>query len=231
MTGQTNNTVQTAFAGILTLAAAAMAASLIHREFFAPPARVVASSAEPEFLPQWHEVLPAGIELGDPKSKIKLIEFGDFECPACRALHPTLQKVVARHIKDGVSLVFVHYPLQQHRFALQSARAAECAAGVGRFQAFHDLLFDKQDSIGLKTWTSYASEAGIGDTTNFAACVHSAVPISRIEAGIAMAKRIKARGTPTLIVNGWKLAGAPREEELDRIVEALLAGKLPFKKG
>ena len=151
----------------------------------------------------------------------------DLECPACRAFHRALGSVLAAHSKD-VSAVFVHYPLAQHRFAMAAARAVECAAAVGQFAQLVASFYDKQDSLGLKSWGSYAREAHIRDTTSIAKCATSSARVARVEAGLAYGNRIGVQFTPTIIINGWRLAGTPSQLELERIVQALLKGEVPF---
>jgi protein-disulfide isomerase len=157
---------------------------------------------------------------------VTIVELGDFECPVCRSFHADVRTVREQFPLD-VSLVFVHFPLSIHRFAIPAAKAAECAYEQGKFAPFHELLFDKQDSLGLKPWTSYALEAGVEDSAEFSACVSSNRQFPRIEAGIAAAREIKARGTPTIFLNGWRLFHTPSATELSEIVRALLAGRSP----
>jgi len=166
-----------------------------------------------------------GVMVGDSAARVKIIEFSDLECPVCRRFQQTVRVVQAKYPKD-VAVVFVHFPLPMHRFARPAARAGECAGN--QFAAFVNLVYRKQDSLGLKPWTSYATEAGIRDTVPFAACVHATDPVPRIESGVALGLRMGIRGTPTIIVNGWRLQATPSEEELMRTVDALIAGKEPF---
>lgn len=127
-----------------------------------------------------------------------------------------------------ISLLYVAYPLAMHRFALGAARAAECAYHFGRFREWVDDVYDKQDSLGLKTWSSYAQEAGIPDTTGISLCARNPAPVARIRAGIALGNRIHIAGTPTVIVDGWRFSSPPNEEELTRVVKAIAKGQAPF---
>ena len=91
---------------------------------------------------------------------------------------------------------------------------------------FASVAFAKQDSLGLKPWQSYATEAGIADTARFARCVLSTSPVPRIDDGLALGRRIGVRGTPTVVINGWRLARPPYDS-LSEVVAGILAGRVP----
>jgi hypothetical protein len=74
--------------------------------------------------------------------------------------------VRARYPKD-VGLFFVHFPLPMHRFARPAARATECAGLQGKFGQMVDAVYNKQDSLGLKSWSDYGRDAGVADTVAF----------------------------------------------------------------
>jgi protein-disulfide isomerase len=135
---------------------------------------------------------------------------------------------IRQRFGSGVGLAFVHFPLPMHRFGEIAARAAECAEQQGRFAAFIDVTYRKQDSLGLKNWASYGQDAGVPDSARFRRCVESAAPVARIDSGLAVGKRIGVEGTPTVIVGGWRFFAPPSSEELARVVRALLTGEAPF---
>jgi hypothetical protein len=120
-------------------------------------------------------------------------------------------------------MVFVHFPLPIHRFAVQAAQATECASLKGRFLNFIDAVYRKQDSLGLKSWGSYALEAGIVDTAAIARCAHDSTPFKRVEAGRELGLRWQILGTPTVIINGLRYASPPTKREIDRVIRR--AGK------
>jgi protein-disulfide isomerase len=91
----------------------------------------------------------------------------------------------------------------------------------------YDLLFEQQDKFGLKPWSEFATEAGVPDTAAFETCIKQAEPIPRVTEGKALGKQLDVQGTPTLVINGWKLGRPPSLEELDAMVERVLAGKEP----
>ena len=133
---------------------------------------------------------------------------------------------ILREHPQEVALIFVHTPLPGHRFAMQAARVAECAQRVGRFVPMIDAIFDKQDSLGLKSWGSFALEAGIADSGSIGACARDTSSVARIDAGRSLAERFEVKATPTVLVNGWSFTG-PTDEQLRRAIEAARQGRAP----
>jgi protein-disulfide isomerase len=212
---------------VLTVAAAAIAVAFVHREVQGPRKPAAAAVQPPQYLPDWRSLATAGILVGDSAARIKVVEFADFECPYCRTAD-SVYRDVKKQFGADVALVFIHYPLRMHRFALPAARAAECANEQGRFGEFHDALYSKQDSLGLKSWSSYARDAGVPDIARFGNCTAATTQLARVNAGLALGKRVGVRGTPTVIVNGWRFSTPPQMEEFTHIIHAVLAGKDPF---
>jgi protein-disulfide isomerase len=197
-----------------------------HREFMAPAAAPGQIEQKPVLIPRWRDGLANGIRLGPAEAQVQLIEFADFVCPFCGDFHKKLKSLWERY-PTQVSLTFVHFPLPGHRFAIPAARVAECAGEQGRFEAMYDHLFDEQDSFGLKPWSEFATEAGVSDSSAFEACIKRTEPIPRVTEGKALGNQLDVQGTPTVVINGWKLGHPPSLEELESMVKAILAGKSP----
>ena len=211
------------FTALLTTAATALALIAVRREFFpGREARSVASEP-PTFEAAWKDAVAAGIRVGDSTARATIVVFSDLECPACRAFHQTTRRLLQENAKN-VSVVFVHFPLPTHRFAVQAAQAAECASASGRFVNFIDAVYAKQDSLGLKSWGSYAREAGIADTAAIARCASDPAPVKRVEAGRELALRWELLGTPTVIINGLRYTNPPTKDELNRVIRDVLKG-------
>lgn len=214
---------------VALVACAVITTGLVIRRELMTPDRAPANTAareEPKFVEEWRSFLDEGELLGSALAPVQLIEFADFECPYCARFVETLHTVRERY-PDKVAVTFIHMPLDGHRFAEISARAAECGDEQGRFEQMHDVLFANQRAIGIKPWTELAQEAGIPDLAAFEACFKRTDPLPRVQAGKALAETLEVRGTPTLMINGWKLSRPPSVEELDRSVQAVLAGRPP----
>jgi protein-disulfide isomerase len=180
----------------------------------------------PVYVENWQDLLSEGILMGSRDAPVKILEFADLECPYCRRLDLSLQ-AVQRRFDQEVALVFLHYPLANHRFAHLAARALECAERESRAEGFMRAVFDQQDSLGLKSWASFALQAGIVDTARFSACVSGLSDFPRVDAAQTLGKTIGVVGTPTVIVNGWQLPLGVDSVDLVRVVAELGAGKTP----
>src|SRR5690606_23678943 len=80
---------------------------------------------------------------GNPDARVAVVEFSDYQCPSCKAVHPVLDELVKKYPND-VRVVFRHFPLPQHPKAAEAAAAAVWAAEQGRFWQFTDLVFQNQ---------------------------------------------------------------------------------------
>jgi protein-disulfide isomerase len=224
MTGSLERTLSM----LLTVTAIVIAGTLVHREFFTNPlAAAGKAGVAPDYIENWKEVLDDGHRVGSATAPVKIVEFADLECPGCRIFQNIAREVIESHPGE-VSLVYVHYPLPQHRFSMQAARAAECAAKQGKFSEFADAVYAHQDSIGLKSWGGFARIAGIADTAAIARCAIDPTPVPQIEAGRQFGDRIALRGTPSIIINGWRLGHTPTASELGKLVSTMKDGKVPF---
>ncbi len=197
---------------------------VVRREVFSGAAFRGGVQQKNVFLSDW-KVISQQLTKSD-LAPVRVLEFGDFECPYCAEFYKTLKAVRAR-FPQNIAFAYVHFPIPGHRFAIPGARVAECANEQGRFEAMYDKLFEGQDQFGLKPWDDYATAAGVPDLSAFDACVKRTDPIPRVEEGKALGAKLDVQGTPTVIINGWKLGRPPNAEELDGMVTAILAGRSP----
>jgi protein-disulfide isomerase len=208
---------------LITVSAVAVAALLAKRELL-PTAGARASSvvhASPEFEERWEELLPPARALNATTGDVKIVAFADFECPFCQRFDSLMHRVADRY-PGRVSLYHVHHPLSFHRFARITAIASECAHEQGRFVDFARVLYRKQDSLGLKSFGAYGHEAGVRDTTALLRCLSDVAKARLLDSLTAIGQRFGVRGTPTVLVNGWRYPEPPSEEVLARKVDSLL---------
>src|ERR1039457_423886 len=128
---------------VLVASGVVIAASLVHREFPSTPSartstRMTTTTAS--YMPDWRQALAIGVAVGDTLAPVKIVELGDLESPAGRSFPAAVRSVLRKHAAD-VSLIFVHFPPRQHRFALVAARAAECANDRGKFAQTVDVIY------------------------------------------------------------------------------------------
>ena len=208
---------------IITAAAVATSATLVKREFFPRPAASRTALGPPIRVGDWDALLQHSVR-SDLTAPVTILEFVDLECPGCRHYNRTVLSAVQQEFHDQVEVAYIHLPLEGHRFARSAAHAAECADIHGRFTAMLDVVFAKQDSIGLKSWLGYANDAGVTDSVKFSECLAGPPPV-RIDSGVAIAGRLKITATPTIVINGWQFALPPSPEDLNRFIRSLLANE------
>lgn len=213
-------TFDRAMSATLSLCAIVVAGAVVRREI--RPQEGSAVSEAPVPMPEWKEALPIGVRIGNESAPVTIAVFSDFQCPGCRAMHEIMREVLKDH-ESEVSLLYVHYPLGSHKFAIPAAQAAECARELGQFPQFADAVFAQQDSIGVKSWGSFAQTAGIADTTRIARCAADPVANPRVKAGRALAMRFELDGTPTVVINGQRYSKPPGRAEIERAINAALS--------
>jgi protein-disulfide isomerase len=210
----------------LVMCALITTGAVIYRTFFAGSVTNAGKEQRPTRIVDLRMGLAGGLRVGPSEAPVQIIEFADFECPFCGGLHKALKATSTRY-PNAIALTYVHFPIPGHRFAVPAARVAECANSQGRFEPMYDQLFEGQDQFGLKPWDDYATAAGVPDVAAFDACIKKTDPVQRVEEGKALGAKLDVRGTPTIIINGWKLGHPPTEAELDQMVKRILAGKQP----
>ena len=199
---------------------------VVRRELFTPATADLPPAVKPIFIDDWRSRLDAAVTIGSRDAPVHLIEFADFECPFCARFHDTI-KTVQQEYPGKIAVSFVHFPLPGHRFAQPAARVAECAGEQGRFEAMQDRLFAQQNEFGLKPWTEFAAEAGVADIQAFEACMEREGVVQRVRDGLRAGEELDVKATPTVIINGWKLAQPPSAQQLQQMIEAILDGESP----
>ncbi len=142
---------------------------------------------------------------GNPDASVVLVEYSDFQCPACAQFYPYIQELMNDY-GDDIRFEYRHFPLINiHPQAVPAARAAEAAAQQGKFWEMHDKLFENQ-SVWSKAanpnayFNQYAEELGL-DVETFKRQMGSAMIQSAIDASFADARERGFTGTPTFMLN------------------------------
>lgn len=162
---------------------------------------------------QWNELISSGNRIGPENATLTVVEFGDFECPACASFARVFRRFQKQNPRD-VALIFRHWPLAYHKFARAAAVASICAGQQNRFVEFHDLLFEKSDSIGLLQFDTFAQRAGVPDVKSFNFCLSDPQTAKTIEDDMNTVRGLRAKGTPTIVVDGKRLGDIPDEARL-----------------
>lgn len=161
---------------------------------------------------------PAYRSKGDPAAPVVIVEYSDFECPACRLAQPPLKQILELY-GPKVRLVFKHFPLEgPHPWARPAAISAECAGRQGRFWPFHDALYERQEEWSkakepAKLFNKYAKEAKL-DMAAFSSCLSDSAPAAAVAADAREAMERWVGSTPTFFINRRRFVGARQLQAL-----------------
>jgi protein-disulfide isomerase len=159
---------------------------------------------------------------GSENPKVTIIEYADFECPACANIYQAIKGAEAR-FADDLQFVFRHFPLTNiHPNANAAHRAAEAAGNQGKFFEMHDLLYENQAAwsaatAGLSTtqaielFEAFAEQLGL-DMEQYRADANSTEVFDVILANQASGNQLGIQATPTLFLNGEEI-DTPRDSD------------------
>ena len=156
---------------------------------------------------------------GSADGLIRLLEYGDYECPFCAEAH-VMVKEIQRRLGDDLLFAFRNFPLTNiHPHAEHAAEAAEGAGEQGNFWGMHDLLFENQGSLEDDDLAAYAAELVL-DETRLIREVTSSAYAPRIREDFRSGVRGGVNGTPTFFINGERYDGT---RDLEHLLNALTA--------
>jgi protein-disulfide isomerase len=149
--------------------------------------------------------------LGNPTSKVVLIEYGDFQCPGCGGAHPGINTIMEQY-GDTVAFVFRNFPLSSiHQNAKAAAAAVESAGQQGKYWEMHNLVFESQDQWNTLSgdartnfFLGYATQLGL-DQAQFKADLESESVARKISFDQALGKKIGVNSTPTFYLDGTQV--------------------------
>lgn len=169
-------------------------------------------------------------QYGSPEQKVTLIEYGDFQCPTCRSMYPSVKQLKETY-KDKLTFVFRDLPLTNiHPNALAAATAAEAAGQQNKFWEMHDILYENQSawqSAGVdergSIFEKYAEELKL-NLEQFKKDLSSPAVNEKINRDRASARKLGATSTPTFVLNGQVLSEqtSVNGDELKKAVEKAL---------
>lgn len=154
---------------------------------------------------------------GPKNAPVTIVEFGDLQCPACKAAQPAIEALVAA--EPNARFVFQNFPLEMHNWAAKGAAYADCVAQASNdaFWKFIAKTYETQSDITAENTdeklTAIADASGVKGA-DIAACASTPVAKAHVDASIALGKSVNVTGTPTLYINGrviGNVANAPAE--------------------
>ena len=166
----------------------------------------------------------SGPSRGPKDAAVTIVEFGDLQCPACKAAQPAIEALVAAEPK--ARFVFQNFPLEMHNWAAKGAAYADCVghASNDAFWKFVAKTYETQADITAENvdekLTALANGAGVKGA-DIAACASTPVTKAHVDASLALGKAVSVTGTTTLFINGRTIGnvGQVPAESLKGLVE------------
>lgn len=173
---------------------------------------------------------------GNPNAKASLIEYGDFECPACGDYEPIMQQLVQNY-SSTVLFVFRNFPLYSiHPFAGVSAQAAEAAGlegGAAKYWAMHDLLYANQQQWSTNSaltpaqvvsqyFDGYAQSIGLNVNT-FNNDMNATSVAQKIQNDVTSGNAAQIDHTPTFFVNLTQIPNPTSLQDFEDVLNTALA--------
>lgn len=166
---------------------------------------------------------PSDWQKGNQESKVILVEYSDFQCPACAFYQEDLKKILSE-FGDKINFIYRHYPLVQiHKSAYLAAQTAEAAGMQGKFWEMHDQLFETQNSWSKENnpkdaFMVVADKLGL-DKNKLEKDINLTTVKNKIDNDIKSGDEYGINSTPTFFLNGNKLKDINSFEDFRNIIK------------
>lgn len=166
---------------------------------------------------------------GSSAKGVVLVEYGDFQCPACAAIYPIVKEVIEKYAND-ITFQFVNYPLTSiHQNALAAHRAAEAADKQGKFWEMYDILYANNQAWSSSNSASgifegYAAQLGL-DAAKFKADVNDPATNATINADVDKGRSLNVNATPTFYLNDQKIETPQSLEDFSKVIDEAIKAK------
>jgi len=161
---------------------------------------------------------------GPKDANVIMTIFSDFQCPYCSQLARMLNKDILPTEGKRARIVFRYFPLTMHKWARPAAEAAACVQEQGDeyFWSLHDFLFEQQHQFNtdnvLAKITEETKSFSKFDSGRFSACLASKKTASEVDRDIAFGTANGVNGTPTVFINGERIAGVVAPEQIRTLI-------------
>jgi protein-disulfide isomerase len=160
---------------------------------------------------------------GDLHAPVKLVEFGDYQCPFCGRAYPIVRALEAA-FGNQLCMVYRHFPLADvHPHAVLAAEAAEAAGAQDAFWEMHDLLFTRQHALDLPDLRQYASQLEL-DLDQFDQDLRTHRHADKLRADVHSGALSGVNGTPSFFINGQRHDGSYDFDTMTRVIAGQIAG-------
>jgi protein-disulfide isomerase len=161
---------------------------------------------------------------GPKNAPVTIVEFGDLQCPACKAAQPAIEALVAA--EPTARFVFQNFPLEMHNWAAKGAAYADCVAEASNeaFWKFIAKTYETQSDITAENadekLTAIADGLGLKGA-DIAGCATTPVTKAHVDVSLALGRSVNVTGTPTLFINGRSIGNVSQvpAESLKGLVE------------
>ena len=211
------DTLSTVFTAILVVCALTVTGLVVKRELWPQTESPVKG-----FYEDWEELTRTGNRVGPREAPVQIVKFYDYECPFCKSVQPTVEKIQSRY-GDEVAVTYRHFVLEKiHPQARAAAQAAECAAAQDKFEPYHEALFTEAGPLEASHWPMLAERVGVPDLPRFQQCLSDGHMSGRIEEDHAAVRAVGLRSIPAFVINGTVVTGAVEYDFLDDLVQDAL---------
>jgi len=156
---------------------------------------------------------------GPSDAPVTIIEFSDYQCPACRSTHEVVRQISAAY-GDKIHWIFKDYPLRRHKDAFKAAEASHCAQEQGKFWEYREKLFAAPD-LAPANLVNLAVEVGMSPD-KFSQCLQDSRYKALVEKNVRDAAETGVDRTPSFMVNGVVFAGGPSADNFKGMIEDAL---------
>lgn len=162
------------------------------------------------------------IAVGSPSAKVTLVEYSDFQCPACAAYHPLVKQLISE-FEGKMLFAYRFFPIQSHQNAMISAQAAYAAGLANKFWEMHDMLFQTQNNWAnsgnaSETFTDYAKKLKL-DINKFKKDLESGETKNFINNQYSQGLAIGVNSTPTFFINGTKIQNPRTYDDFKKLIQ------------
>lgn len=155
---------------------------------------------------------------GNKEAKVILVEFSDFECPACGSAVPAIEQLLKDYPND-LKIVYRHFPLTNiHKSAQKAAEAGEAAGEQGKFWEMHDKLFQNQDKLSVDDLKKYAGEIGL-NVDEFSKRLEEGAFEPQVREDASDAEALGISATPTFFIDGKEVTGISKFSDLKDLID------------
>jgi protein-disulfide isomerase len=159
---------------------------------------------------------------GPANAKVQVVEFSDFQCPYCSQAAGVVHQIRQKY-GDKVRFTFRQFPLPMHPNAREAAEAALAAGTQGKFWEFHDLLFKNQQQLDSAGLAQHAKQAGL-NVAAFKKSLDDHQFAAGVDADVKLGEQVQVSGTPTMFINGTRVADPTNFDAIAQVIEAALKG-------